>query len=93
MPPQMTEANISVAIETVDPDTQSITAANVQAAIGLWVAGLPIGGTLALSKIDAIAHDAGPTVISVTSTLINGAAKDLTAQPNGVITIQTISVS
>ncbi len=93
MPPQMTEANISVAIETVDPDTQSITAANVQAAIGLWVAGLPIGGTLALSKIDAIAHDASPTVTSVTSTLINGAAKDLTAQPNGVITIQTISVS
>jgi uncharacterized phage protein gp47/JayE len=93
MGPQLTDANIAVAIETANTANHTTIAANVQAAIALWVAGLPIGGTLAISKIDAIAHDTDSSVISVTSTLINGVAADLMAQSNGVVVIQTISVN
>jgi hypothetical protein len=54
---------------------------------------LPIAGTLAVSKIDALAHAADPSVISVTSSLINGAAQDLTAPANGVIIASNVVVS
>jgi uncharacterized phage protein gp47/JayE len=91
--PSIIEASIVVAIETSNPTTHTAVAANVQAAIVAWVASLPIQGTLAISKIDALAHGVDASVVSVTSTLVNGAAVDLTAPPGGVILAQTVSVS
>ena len=93
MGPLVVEANVMVAIETSNPATHLTIAANVQIAIGAWITTLPIGGVLAVSKIDAIAHATDPSVLSVTSTLINGAQSDLSAPINGVILAQTVTVS
>ena len=84
-PPAVATASVAVVLETSNPLTHGAVAASVQSAILAWIAGLPIAGTLAISKIDAIAHATDPSVLSVTSTLINGTANDLLAPETAVI--------
>jgi hypothetical protein len=43
--------------------------------------------------LDAIAHETDPSVVSVTTTLINNASQDLTAPDDGVILSGGIVVS
>jgi hypothetical protein len=82
-----------VVLETSNAMTQASVAASAQQTIVAWIQSLPIAGTLAVSKIDAICHDADPSVISVTSSLINGVAQDVTAPVNGVILPASVTVS
>jgi uncharacterized phage protein gp47/JayE len=91
--PVVVPASVVVVIETSNPATHAAVAASAQQAILGWIQALPIAGTLAVSKIDALAHAADPSVISVTSSLINGAAQDLTAPANGVIIASNVVVS
>jgi uncharacterized phage protein gp47/JayE len=93
MGPAVIMANVAMAIETSNPLTHLAVAAAAQAAIAAWIETLPFGGTLAISKLDALAHAADPSVVSVTSTLINGANVDLVAAANAVIVAQTVTVS
>jgi len=93
MGPAVYGACVTVTIETLTPATHLAVTAKVQAAVLAWIAGLPIGGTLAISKIDALAHGADARVVSVTSTLINGSAADLVASANAVIIAQSVTVS
>ena len=83
--PKVLSASVNLVLETSNPLTHGAVAASVQAAIVAWIQGLPIAGTLAVSKIDAIAHGTDASVISVSSTLINGAAEDLVAPETAVI--------
>ncbi len=83
--PAISSAAVIMVLETSNPLTHASVAANVQLAILGWIQSLPIAGTLAVSKLDALAHATDSSVVSVTSTLINGAAIDLVASQTAVI--------
>lgn len=92
-PPLAVPVAVSMTLETSGGSTHAAIAQNVQAAISTWIRQLPIGGTLALSKLDALAHDTDPGVISVVGAAINGAAQDVTAPSSGVLVASSVSVS
>ena len=71
----------------------SATATAVQDAISSWVGGLPMGGLLAISKLEALAHSIGTAVLSVSMTLINGLTTDLKANPGTVFKAFSVNVS
>jgi uncharacterized phage protein gp47/JayE len=85
--------SVALAIQTSNPSTHLSVAQGVQAAIIAWISQLPFGGTLAISKLDAIAHDTDPSVLSVPSTLINNANQDLTIPPNAAFVVGTVAVT
>ena len=76
-------AIVQMSITTVNSSTSMTIAGQVQQAVAAWIAGLPMGGTLAISKLDSIAHGASSSVLSVT-TSINGVSADLQV-PTGVV--------
>ncbi len=84
---------ISLTLETSNQGTLGAIEAAAQASISGWIAGLPIGGVLAISKIDALAHAVDPSVISVSNVTINGIAADLTAPPTGVLIASSVAVN
>jgi uncharacterized phage protein gp47/JayE len=78
---------ISVAMSAAITNTQNEAqiALSIQQNVLSWIAGLPIGGTLAVSKIEALAHGTDPSVVSVTGTTINTKTLDVTAPDNTVL--------
>ena len=91
--PAVVVASVALVLETSNPLTHAAIAASVQLAVTAWIGSLPIAGTLAISRIDAIAHSCDPSVISVTSTLINGLASDLVAAETAVILVGSVVVT
>jgi uncharacterized phage protein gp47/JayE len=79
--------SINVAMSAAISNTQNAAqiALSIQQNVLAWIAALPIGGTLALSKIEALAHGTDPSVVSVTGTTINNATLDVTAPDNAVL--------
>jgi uncharacterized phage protein gp47/JayE len=78
---------VSVAMSAAISNTQNAAqiALSIQENVLAWIAALPIGGTLAVSKIEALAHGTDSSVVSVTGTTINNGAGDVTAPNNGVL--------
>lgn len=93
VPPVIVPASVALTIETTTPASFLAVTQAVQVAIAAWIANLPIGGTLAISMLDAIAHETDPSVTSVTTTLINNASQDLTVADDAVILSGGIVVS
>lgn len=90
-PPTVLIANISLTLST--PTVNHAAAQlNVATAIQTFLAGLPIGAALPLSRVAAIAYSADPAVTDVTDLSINGAG-DLTPPVSGVIMAGTITVN
>jgi uncharacterized phage protein gp47/JayE len=92
-PPVVVSVTVQMTLETSNPRTASAVAAKVQQAIFAWIASLPMGGTLAISRLDALAHGADASVMSVVGTTINGAGADVTAPVNGVIIASSVMVN
>jgi hypothetical protein len=93
LPPEIVDVSVSLSLDTSNPATEPTVAAMAQASIYSWIAGLPVGGLLAISKIDALAHAADPTVLSATNTTINGNAADLAAPAAGVLIATSVTVT
>ncbi len=91
--PVMTPVSVSLVLETNNPATHQSVANAVQAAILTWIGALPMAGTLAASKIDAVTHAVDSSILSVQNLLINGAAADLTAPPDGVLIAAAVTVN
>ncbi len=91
--PLVLQIGVQISFATSNPATKPTVALAIQAAAAAWIAALPIAGTLAVSKLEALAHGADPSVISVTSATINGAAADVVAPENGVLVATSILVS
>ncbi len=91
--PQVIRVAVTVVLETNNPLTHASVAVIVQQNIIAWIVGLPIGGILAISKLEAIAHGTDPSVVSVTSALINDLPNDLVAPNNGVIIVSSVTAS
>lgn len=85
--------SVSLVLETNNPGTKASVAATVQQSVIAWIGELPMGGTLAISKIDAIAHAADASVISAMNVLVNGSDADVTAPANGVLIADSVTVS
>ena len=66
--------------------------AAVRAAVGAWVAALPIGARLVLSRLVQVAHDADPAVASVWGLAINSAGADLAPPAHGLVRLGSLSV-
>lgn len=90
--PGIVQAVVAMVVATSNPATQSAVFVAIQAAVAAWIQGLPIAGTLAISKLEAIAHMTDPSVISVTSCTINGVVADLTVSQSQVILAAQIEV-
>ena len=62
---------VNVTMQVVGP------AGPVQAAVSAWIAGLPIGGSVIISKLIQVAHDSNSTVARVANVTLNGGTADL----------------
>ena len=91
--PVVVGATVAMGLTTSNPLTKTQVATQIQQNVWNCISGLPIGGTLAVSKIETVAHNTDPSVISVTGTTINGASSDLTAPDNGVLLPVSVTVS
>lgn len=83
--PQVVDVSVAMTVATSNAQTAPSVALAIRSNVLTWIAGLPIAGTLAISRIEAIAHNTDPSVVSVSGTTINGAAADVTAPANAVL--------
>ena len=68
-------------------------AAAARAAVAAYVAGLPLGAGLVLSRVIQVAHDADGRVASVSGVLLNGVAGDLAAPSLGRLVLGSVVLS
>lgn len=93
--PVVVNATVAMSIATAAGYTHQVITAQVQTALMNYVNSLPLGTTLAYSRLAQVAYDASPGVINVTSMLLNGGTTDLPATNLQVIktTLNSITVS
>ena len=92
-PPAITKADISLTI-TVHPSAQKApVVAIVAAAVTTYVASLPIGAALPLTRIAQVAYAAHSAVINVSQIKVNGTASDVNPPPFGVVKPGIISIN
>jgi len=89
LPPTVLYADVALTLTT--PDARSASA--ISASIGLYVANLPIGAPLPISRIAQLAYAAAPAVTNVSSITINAVAHDLVPSSQTVVKPGTIVVS
>ncbi len=87
-PPRVVRANV-----TMHVSGPASAVAHAAAAVGAYVAALPIGGPLVLSRLTQVAHDADPGVVSVYGVTINGVATDLLVPPSGLVRPGVVQVT
>ena len=90
--PSVTEVAVALTL-TVSSGNKTILLAPLQAAIAAYVNGTPVGGTVSVSRIGAIAWSCSPTVANVTAVTLNGLAADIVAPATGVIKCAAVSIS
>ena len=65
----------------------------VKTAVANYINLLPLGTTLAYSRLLQVAYDASAGVTNITALLINGATADITATPQQVVKSTSVTVS
>jgi len=81
---------VGLALRVAGP-AEALTA--VRAVLGAYVAALPIGAGLVVSRVIQLAHDAHPGVARVSDVTLNGVAGDLAPPGYGVIRLRSLAVS
>ena len=90
-PPNLLVANIALTL-TPSGASQPPVQAAVMSAIEAYVSTLPIGASLPISRLSAIAYATSTTIMNVNAISING-GPDLTPPASGIIKPGTITVS
>ncbi len=90
-PPTLLIANVALTIAT-SVASHAAAQANVAAALQAYIAGLPIGAPLPITRVAAVAYAADATVTNITGLTINAAA-DLVPAASGIIRPGTITVN
>jgi uncharacterized phage protein gp47/JayE len=88
-------ANAAV-VMTITTDTgyvHSAVTAIVQTALRTYINSLPLGTSLAYSRLAQVAYDASPGVINVTGVTLNGGTSDVIADSKTVVKASTITVN
>jgi uncharacterized phage protein gp47/JayE len=86
---------VTVSFSILAPGENDIPAI-VQAAVGAiskWVSGLPIGGTLAISRLESLVHGTSSSIVSVVNMTLNSGNSDITASWNEVFIVTTVAGS
>ena len=89
-PPVVIGVTVSLSLEVRAGTSKPTVAAEAIQAIASYVNALPIGPTLAISRVISLVHGADAAVVSVSDVLINGAAVDLVCADDAVT--QSVSV-
>jgi uncharacterized phage protein gp47/JayE len=91
--PVVVSVTVSMSL-TLAPHSDPISApAAVKAAILGYVNTLALGASLTWSRLIQIAYDASPSVIDVTSVLLNGGTSDITATNKQVIKASSVTIA
>jgi uncharacterized phage protein gp47/JayE len=91
--PIVVTATVAMAITTAAGYTHSTVAALVQTALQNYINTLPLGSSLAYSRLAQVAYDASPGVTNVTGVTLNGGTADVTADAKTVVKAATITVT
>ncbi len=83
-PPVVIGVTVSLSLEVTLGTSKPTVAAEAIQAIANYVNVLPIGPTLAISRVISLVHGADAAVVSVSDVLINGASIDLVCADNAV---------
>lgn len=77
--PVVVSVTVGMTITTASGYTHSTVVATVQTALLNYINTLPLGTSLAYSRLPQVAYDASPGVTNVTSVTLNGGTTDVTA--------------
>ena len=91
-PPTVLSANVSLTVTLAASATLADVAAPISSAVTTWIASMPVGATLPISRLVQLAFAASPSVVNVSSVLINGATADLVPAATGLVMSGTITI-
>lgn len=89
--PVLTPVAVSAVLTTASGANHAALVAQVQAAIAQMVNALPIGATLPVTRVAAVAYNVSPSVLNI-SVLLNGASADLVPGASAVIRALSVAV-
>jgi phage-related baseplate assembly protein len=92
-PPSVVTVNISLTITVATSIAKAPIAGIVGNAIRSYVNGLPIGGSLPLTRLAQVAYAADEAVTNVSQLLANGFAHDITPDASGVVKAGIVAVN
>lgn len=92
-PPTIVPANVTLTVSTAAVGSHSTAANAAGTAISAYINGLPIGGTLPLTKIAQLAYAADASITNVSQVEINAAAADLAPPVSGVVKAGIVAVN
>jgi uncharacterized phage protein gp47/JayE len=91
--PVVVTANVAMTLTTASGYVHSSVVALVNAALTSYINGLPLGASLAYSRLALIAYGASPGVTNVTAITMNGGTADLTATSLQAIKCGTLTTT
>ena len=91
--PTVTLAQITLSVDVSDPTLAAAARAAVTAGLTAYVNTLPIGATLAWSRLMQLAYDAHPAITNVRDVCLNGGQVDLHPGIAGVAKAGSVTVS
>lgn len=91
--PSVVNATVVMTIVTAAGYNHSTLTGLVQTAIQNYINSLPLGTSLAYSRLSQLAYDASPGVTNVTGVTLNGGTADITATAQQVIKYASVTVS
>lgn len=91
--PVVVPANLTATVTTNPGYSHTVVATAVQGALAAYVDALPLGASLAWSRLFQVAYDASPGVAEVTLLTVNGATADLAATSKQAIVAGSVVVS
>lgn len=91
--PTLVTVSVAMTATTAAGYDHTATVLLVKNAVTSYVNTLPLGTSLAYSRVIQVAYDASPGVTNVTATLLNGATADITATASQVIKVSTVTVT
>jgi uncharacterized phage protein gp47/JayE len=92
--PVIVNASVVMTITTATGYVHSTVTAQVQAALQSYINTLPLGTSLAYSRLAQVAYDAAPGVVTnVTGVTLNGGTADVVATNQQVVKFTTVTVN
>ena len=89
-PPIIVQVQVSLSIQLPPGLPVTMTQTQLQAAIETYIHNLPIGGTLAISRISQLVYSNEPQIVNVSNVLLNGKGVDSVAAPTTSFALQSV---
>ena len=86
-------ANIAFTLTTNPTTNKPNLIAPITTAIDAYIETLPVGATLAFTRLAAVIYGVDPSIVNVTSLEINGATHDIVPTQSQVVKVGTVAIS